>query len=86
MIIAKLTGLKPAEFVHCVGNAHVYKNHVEPLKEQLTRLPRPFPRVEVGDIFKGEENAEVVIQKLEAKDFKLIGYDPWPVIKMDMAV
>eukprot|EP01055_Gregarina_sp_Pseudo9_P005236 Gregarina_sp_Pseudo_9__5235@NODE_58_length_4716_cov_37_865298_g54_i0_p1_GENE_NODE_58_length_4716_cov_37_865298_g54_i0NODE_58_length_4716_cov_37_865298_g54_i0_p1_ORF_typecomplete_len649_score167_84Thymidylat_synt/PF00303_19/5_5e106DHFR_1/PF00186_19/9_1e34RibD_C/PF01872_17/0_0049RibD_C/PF01872_17/2_1e03_NODE_58_length_4716_cov_37_865298_g54_i025854531 len=86
LIIAKLTGLKPGEFVHCIGNAHVYKNHVAPLKEQLQRLPRPFPRVEIADALTKSANFEEAIEKLDAKHFKLIGYDPWPAIKMDMAV
>ncbi|EZG43751.1 dihydrofolate reductase-thymidylate synthase [Gregarina niphandrodes] len=78
-IIGHLTGYKPKEFVHFVANAHVYKNHLQPLKEQFTRAPRPFPKVVI--------NPDITdIDQLEFKDVKLIGYDPYPAIKMEMAV
>lgn len=79
LIIAKLTGLKPREFVHMVGNAHVYNDHVEALKTQLKRVPRPFPLVSI------RKNADN-LDELKGSDFKLIGYEPWPVVKMRMAV
>ena len=49
VIIAHMTGLKPGDFIHTMGDAHVYSNHVEPLKEQLERSPRPFPTLKVWD-------------------------------------
>eukprot|EP00917_Polyrhabdina_sp_WS-2016_P017883 GHVP01038691.1.p1 GENE.GHVP01038691.1~~GHVP01038691.1.p1 ORF type:complete len:381 (-),score=60.19 GHVP01038691.1:1833-2975(-) len=64
-ILAKLSGLVPGKFVHFLGNSHVYKNHVDPLKEQLLRFPRPFPRVSIVDgILKEVED----IIKLESKN------------------
>ena len=62
-----------------LGDAHVYLNHVEPLKEQLKRIPHPFPHLEL--------NADVKnIEDFEFKDFKLVNYTHDAKIKMDMAV
>merc|ERR1719305_1601093 len=47
-MIAQVCGLKPGDFVHSMGNTHVYKNHVEPLGKQLTRTPRPFPVLKIS--------------------------------------
>merc|ERR1712058_149442 len=47
LMIAQVCGLKPGEFIHTLGNAHVYNNHVEPLQEQLKRQPRQFPKIKV---------------------------------------
>jgi len=78
-MVAQVCGLKPGDFVHTLGNAHVYKNHVEPLRTQLERTPRPFPVLKV--------NPEVTdIDGFQASDFKLVGYDPHGKIAMDMAV
>ena len=48
VMIAHVCGLKPGEFVHTIGDAHVYLNHVDALKEQLTREPRPFPTLKIA--------------------------------------
>jgi len=78
-MIAHVTGRKPGDFVHTIGDAHVYLNHVEPLKEQLQRTPRPFPKIRI--------NAEKKdIDSFSIDDFKVIGYHPHKPIKMDMAV
>jgi len=78
-MIAHVTGLKPGEFVHTLGDTHVYLNHVEPLKEQLTRDPKPFPKL----VIKREvEN----IEDFTIDDFEVQGYDPHPKITMAMAV
>ena len=55
IMIAHVTGYKPGEFIHTIGDAHVYKNHVEPLKEQIERVPREFPvlRIKRGEEIKG---------------------------------
>merc|ERR1712048_627674 len=69
LMVAQVCGLKPGEFVHTLGNAHVYRNHVEPLQTQLQRTPRPFPILKV--------NPEVKeIDGFQASDFDLIGYNP----------
>eukprot|EP01059_Diplonema_ambulator_P030271 TRINITY_DN5102_c2_g1_i1.p1 TRINITY_DN5102_c2_g1~~TRINITY_DN5102_c2_g1_i1.p1 ORF type:complete len:500 (+),score=186.29 TRINITY_DN5102_c2_g1_i1:46-1500(+) len=79
IMIAHITGLKPGDFVHTLGDAHVYTNHVEPLKEQLEREPRPFPCLK---ILKHHDN----IEDYEMADFELLEYKPYPTIKMEMAV
>lgn len=78
-MIAKVCGLKPGEFVHTLGNAHVYKTHVEPLEEQMKRTPRPFPLLRI--------TRDVTdIDDFKFEDFELLGYDPHPKIGMEMAV
>ncbi|XP_016066983.1 PREDICTED: thymidylate synthase [Miniopterus natalensis] len=78
-MIAHITGLKPGDFVHTLGDAHVYLNHVEPLKMQLQREPRPFPKLKI--LRKVE-----TIDDFKAEDFQIEGYNPHPTIKMEMAV
>jgi len=78
-MIAHVTGLKPGEFVHTLGDTHVYLNHVEPLKEQLTRDPKPFPKLVIK---RKVEN----IEDFTIEDIEVQGYDPHPKITMEMAV
>jgi len=78
-LIAQVCGLEAGELVHTIGDAHVYLNHIEPLKEQLERTPRAFPRLEINP-----EKKE--IDSFVYSDLKVEGYDPWPTIKMKMAV
>uniref|UniRef100_A0A8C4X275 Thymidylate synthase n=1 Tax=Eptatretus burgeri TaxID=7764 RepID=A0A8C4X275_EPTBU len=78
-MIAHVTGLQPGDFVHTIGDAHVYVNHVEPLKVQLDREPRPFPRLEIARTVQS-------IEDFRAEDFNLVNYDPYPAIKMQMAL
>jgi len=78
-MIAHVTGLKAGEFVHTLGDAHIYVNHVDALKEQLTRQPKQFPTVQ----FVGQLNE---VDDFRTESIQLIGYDPYPVIKMPMAV
>ena len=78
-MIAHVTGLKPGEFVHTLGDTHVYLNHVEPLKEQLTRDPKPFPKIVIK---RKVEN----IEDFTIDDFEVQGYDPHPKITMELAV
>ena len=79
MMIAQVCGLEPGEFVHTFGDVHIYKNLYEQVDEQLTREPRPLPKMiinpEVKDIF-----------GFKYEDFKLVGYDPWPAIKGEVSV
>jgi len=79
MMVAQVTGLEPGEFIHTLGDAHIYLNHIEQVKEQLSREPRPLPKMrlnpEVKDLF-----------DFKYEDFTLEGYDPWPHIKADVAV
>jgi thymidylate synthase len=79
MMMAQVCGLKPGEFVHTFGDAHIYLNHVEQVKLQLTREPRPLPTMtlnpQVNSIF-----------DFKYEDFQLTGYDPHPHIKGDVSV
>ncbi|ETL93566.1 thymidylate synthase [Phytophthora nicotianae P10297] len=79
-LVAQVTGLKPGEFIHVIGDAHVYLNHVEPLQKQLTRTPRPFPTLLV--------NPEKVtsIDDFTFADFEVLDYRPHGTIKMTMSV
>ena len=77
-IIAKLTDKIPHEFIHFIGNAHIYNNHIEQIKEQITRKPFPFP------ILKIKEN--ITLEKLDISDFELKGYQSHSKIKMNMAI
>lgn len=78
-MIAHVTNLKPGDFVHTLGDAHVYSNHVKPLKEQLKRTPRPFPTLK----FKRQVER---IEDFTFDDFVIEGYNPHPKINMEMAV
>jgi len=78
-LVAEVTGLKTGDFVHTIGDAHVYLNHVEPLKLQLQREPRPFPKI----AFKNKpENLEDLV----FDDIELLDYKPHPKIDMEMSV
>ncbi len=71
---AKVTGLKAGDFIHTLGDAHIYTNHLEQVRLQLTREPRPLPRMEINPEVKD-------IFSFRYEDFNLIGYDPHPHIK-----
>ena len=77
MILAKETGYEPGEFAHTIIDAHIYENHIEGLKEQLKREPKALPRVKIAD---------KPLSELKFEDFKLENYDPYPLIKFDVAV
>jgi len=78
-MIAHVTDLKVGEFIHTLGDAHVYSNHIEPLKIQLERVPKPFPTL---NIKRKVEN----IDDFTLEDFELCGYAPHPKIAMEMSV
>lgn len=78
-MIAQVTGLTPGEFVYCIGDAHVYQNHVQELIQQCERQPRPFPKLNI-------KRNVTDIDQFTAEDFELIDYKPHPAIKMAMAV
>jgi thymidylate synthase len=79
MMIAQVTGLKPGEFVHTFGDAHIYLNHMEQVNLQLSRVPRQLPEMRINPEIKN-------IFDFKFEDFELIGYDPYPAIKADIAV
>ncbi|HSW96616.1 MAG TPA: thymidylate synthase [Candidatus Saccharimonadales bacterium] len=78
-MVAHVTGLKVGEFVHTLGDAHIYSNHYEQVAEQLTREPRPFPRLEVSPHV-------LHIDDFIFEDFKIDNYDPYPPIKGEVTV
>ncbi|KAG5557042.1 hypothetical protein RHGRI_007330 [Rhododendron griersonianum] len=80
-MIAHVCDLVPGEFVHVIGDAHVYLNHMRPLQEQLKKLPKPFP----ASILKINPQKKD-IDSFVAADFELIGYEPHQKIGMKMAV
>jgi len=78
-MIAHVTGRKPGDFIHTIGDAHVYLNHVDALKVQLDRPPRAFPKLVINSETKD-------IDGFSYEDFKVIGYNPHQTIAMKMAV
>jgi thymidylate synthase len=80
-MMAHVCGLKAGDFIHTIGDAHVYSNHVEALQEQLKRSPRAFPKLIIKDPTK-----ERGIDDFVYDDFEVIGYKPQKTIKMQMAV
>lgn len=78
-MIAHVCGLKAVEFIHMLGDTHVYLSHITALKEQLTRIPRPFPKIRINPAVKD-------IDSFKYEDLELVGYDPHPSIKMEMAL
>lgn len=79
MMVAQVTGYEPGEFVHTTGDTHLYLNHLQQVEEQLSRTPRPLPRMvinpQVKDIF-----------SFQYDDFHLTDYNPWPHIKAEVSV
>ena len=78
-MMAQATGLKAGDFVHTLGDAHIYSNHLEQVKLQFTREPRALPRIEINPHVKS-------IFDFKFEDFNLTGYDPHPHIKGEVAV
>lgn len=78
-MIAQVTGRKPGDFIHTIGDTHVYLNHVDALKEQLDRPPRAFPKLKINT-----ETRD--IDGFSFEDFEVIGYKPHKTIAMKMAV
>jgi thymidylate synthase len=79
MMLAQVTGLKPGEFIHTLGDAHVYLNHVDQVKLQLSRDPRPLPTVTLNQDIKS-------VFDFGFEDFRIENYDPHPHIKGAISV
>ena len=79
MMIAQVCGLKPGEFVHTLGDTHIYHNHFEQVREQLTHTPLPLPQMKINPNVKD-------INDFKFEDFELIGYESYGTIKAPVAV
>jgi thymidylate synthase len=79
LMVAQVCELKPGDFVHTLGDAHLYSNHLEQTREQLARDPRPLPTMKINPAVKD-------IFEFKYEDFTLEGYDPHPAIKAPVAV
>jgi thymidylate synthase len=79
LMVAQVCGLKPGEFVHTLGDAHLYVNHLEQAREQLTRTPRELPVMRLNPAVKD-------LFAFRYEDFTLEGYDPAPAIRAPIAV
>ncbi|MCX8089877.1 MAG: thymidylate synthase [Verrucomicrobiae bacterium] len=79
MMVAQVCELRPGEFIHTFGDLHLYSNHVEQAKLQLSREPRPLPTLRLNPAVKR-------IRDFRYEDFELLNYNPWPAIKAPVAV
>lgn len=79
MMMAQVTGLEPGDFIHTLGDTHIYNNHQEQVKLQLTRTPRPLPRMRLNPDVKS-------IFDFQYEDFVLEDYNPWPHIAGTVSV
>jgi thymidylate synthase len=79
LMIAQEVGLEPGEFVHTFGDAHIYSNHFEQVKEQLSREPRPYPSVKINPEKKS-------VFDFAFDDFTIEGYNPHPRISAPVAI
>jgi thymidylate synthase len=79
MMVAQVTGLRPGDFVHTFGDLHIYVNHLEQVREQLSREPRALPVMRLNP-----ERRE--LEEFRYDDFVLEGYDPWPAIRGEVSV
>lgn len=77
-MMAQVCDLRPGEFIHTLGDTHLYLNHMEQVDEQLARTPRPLPVMRLNPAVKS-------IFDFRYEDFRLEGYDPWPAIKAEMS-
>jgi thymidylate synthase len=79
MMVAQVTGLKPGDFVHTLGDAHLYSNHFEQARLQLTRTPRALPAMKINPAVKD-------MFGFSYEDFELVGYEAYESIKAPVAV
>jgi thymidylate synthase len=78
-MVAQVCDLEVGEFIHTLGDAHIYSNHMEQVHTLLSREPRPLPKLKLNPDIKN-------IFDFKYEDIQIIGYDPHPVIKAEVAV
>lgn len=78
-MVAQVTGLRPGDFIHTTGDTHIYLNHLEQVRLQLSRQPRPLPVMKINPDIKE-------LNQFTYEDFELVGYDPWPHIAGKVSV
>lgn len=79
MMVAQVCGLRPGKFIHTLGDAHIYVNHLDQIREQLSREPYPLPTMRINPSVRD-------IDGFRYEDFELVGYQAWPHIKGEVAV
>ncbi|MBI2601024.1 thymidylate synthase [Candidatus Daviesbacteria bacterium] len=79
IVLAKIAGLEPGEFIHTFGDVHIYENHIEQVKEQLKRKPRKFPTVTI-------DNSVKSLETFHPDEVTLENYDPYPMLKAELTV
>ena len=79
LMVAQVTDLQPGDFIHTLGDAHIYLNHIDQVNEQLSRVPKKLPLININPSIKD-------IFQFNYEDFELINYDPAPLIKAPVAV
>ena len=79
LMVAQVTGLEPGDFIHTTGDTHLYLNHLDQARLQLTRTPRPLPKMLINPDVKN-------LFDFHYEDFLLEGYDPWPHISAQVSV
>lgn len=82
-MVAHVVDMDCGEFIHTLGDAHVYLDHIDALKEQMTRIPKQFPKLVIKE---ERKDAIKTIDDFKFEDFKIVGYEPYPSIKMKMSV
>ena len=78
-MVAQVCGYQPYEFIHTFGDAHIYLDHIEQVKEQLSREPKKLPKIWLNPEIKS-------IYDFTIDDVKVLDYDPWPAIKGKVSV
>lgn len=91
MMVAQVCNLEPGDFIHTIGDAHIYNNHIDQVDEQLSRAPKELPTIEIGRRcplchVDAPRHTIMDINVFKYEDFKIIGYDPHPAIKGEVSV